>query len=138
MPSLDSQLLCIEPGQLTAAAWPCVRDMIRRAIERTGLGDFGLIERDVLSGRQLLWMAWNGETIEAAATTELGCLNDVKICFIRTCSGTNRKHWLHHIEQIEAYARAEGCAKMRITGRKGWEHELHGFRSKFAVMDKEL
>lgn len=134
----SANLLCIEPGQITAKVWPACKHLIARAIEKTGLGDFSELERDVLEGRQLLWLAWNGETIEAAATTQLVENDGFKVCCIRTCAGEEMSRWIHLVGQIEDYAKAEGCAKMRITGRKGWEHVLNGYCSKWAILEKGL
>lgn len=134
----SAELLCIEPGQLTAAVWPACRHLIERAILKTGLADFAKIERDVLEGRHLLWLVWNKETIEAAVTTELAIANGVKTCVIVACSGAQRERWLHLISQIEDYARAEDCSSLRIIGRRAWERELDGFRARYAIMDKDL
>lgn len=38
-------------------------------MEKGRLSDFAAVERDVLAERALLWLAWNGETIKAAAVT---------------------------------------------------------------------
>jgi hypothetical protein len=46
------------------------------------------------------------------------------------------KRWLPLIDGIETYARAEGCTRVRIFGRKGWL--LHGFEERHIIMDKEL
>lgn len=40
------------------------------------------------------------------------------------------KRWLPLIDQIEIYARAEGCRRVRIFGRKGWLRALEGFEQK--------
>lgn len=134
----SASLLCIEPGQHTAAVWPACRHMIERAILKTGLSDFALVEKDVLEGHQLLWLAWNGEAIEAAATTKLATANGVKVCILVACAGEARSRWLHLLQKIEAYARAEGCSSVRIVGRKGWARILNKYRPRFAIMEKEL
>jgi hypothetical protein len=48
------------------------------------------------------------------------------------------KRWLPLVDQIETYARAEGCRRVRIFGRKGWLHVPDGFEEKHLIMDKEL
>jgi hypothetical protein len=45
------------------------------------------------------------------------------------CGGSDMKRWLPLIDQIETYARAEGCRRVSIFGRKGWLH---------VIMNKEL
>jgi hypothetical protein len=46
--------------------------------------------------------------------------------------------WLPLISGIEAYAREEGCTRVRIFGRKGWLRALEGFRQMNVIADKEL
>ncbi len=73
--------------------WPHVRDKIRAAVERTELSSFADIEADVLSGMQLCWIAWDGNDILAAATTQLVKPYD-KVCVLTACSGYDRAQWL--------------------------------------------
>jgi hypothetical protein len=117
--------------------WPHVRDKIRAAIERTELSSFADIESDVLAGMQLVWLAWNGREIMAAATTQLVKPRD-KVCVLTSCSGYDRAQWLPLFAEVESYARAEGCTKMRIFGRKGWERVLDGYRVEHVVLEKAL
>ena len=92
--------------------------------------------RDGYSG--LLWMTWNGRTVESAAATILINSEIGKVCIITVCGGSDIRRWLPLIAQIETYARAEGCKRVRIYGRKGWLHVLDGFAEKHIIMDKEL
>lgn len=117
--------------------WPHVRDKIRAAVERTGLSSFDDIEADVLAGMQLVWIAWNGSEILAAATTQLVKPHD-KVCVLTACSGYDRDQWLPLFEQIEKYAENEGCSSMRIFGRKGWERVLTGYRAEHVILEKRL
>ena len=131
------RLLCVNPEQIRAI-WPLARPLIKRAIERTGLSDFAYLELDVVSGDQLLWLASDGETIEAAATTRLIMVCGRKICLLTACGGRNRKRWLPLLEDIEVYAKREGCAAMRISGRKGWKRVLGGYLARYVILEKEL
>lgn len=107
--------------------------MIRAAIERTGLSEFEDIEKQVLAGEQLLWLAWS-DRIEAAATTHLSR----DICTLTACSGHQRERWLPLFEAIEQYAKNEGAKAMRIYGRKGWERVLDGYRTEYVILEKGL
>jgi len=117
--------------------WPHVRDLIRAAVERTGLSSFADIEADVLTGNQLVWIAWDGKEILAAATTQLTKPLS-KVCTLTACSGYDREQWLPLFAQIEQYAANEGCTKMRIYGRKGWERVLDGYRVEHVILEKGL
>lgn len=129
-------LVCIDPARIDEM-WPHVRDKIRAAVERTGLCSFADIEADVLTGMQLVWIAWTGSEIMAAATTQLVKPFD-KVCVLTACSGYDRAQWLPLFRQIEEYAKAEGCMTMRIFGRKGWERVLDGYRVEHVVLEKAL
>jgi hypothetical protein len=131
-----ADLICIDPARIHEM-WPHVKDKIRAAVERTGLSSFADIESDVLAGMQLVWIAWDGKEILAAATTQLVKPLD-KVCVLTACSGYDRAQWLPLFEQIEKYAEAEGCMKMRIFGRPGWERVLDGYRREYVILEKRL
>jgi hypothetical protein len=131
------ELLCIDPDRVEAI-WPHAAPLLQSACRRTGLIAFADIEADILSGRSLLWIAWNGETIEAVAATVLINSEIGKVCIITACGGRGIARWLPLIGGIETYARDEGCARVRIYGRKGWRRLLEGFEQKHVIMDKEL
>ncbi|MBP1091951.1 hypothetical protein [Bradyrhizobium diazoefficiens] len=132
MPS-KAELICVDPDRIFDF-WRFARPLILAAIERTGLSEFASIENQVLSGEQLLWLAWDGSAILAAATTHL--TRDV--CTITACSGHDRKRWLPLIEQIENYAKAEGALRTRIIGRRGWERVLSAYRAQFVILEKDV
>jgi hypothetical protein len=135
MPS-SVELVCIDPARIDEM-WPHVRDKIRAAVERTGLSSFADIEADVLTGMQLVWIAWDGKEILAAATTQL-VKPLSKVCVVTACAGYDRERWLSLFAEIEKYAENEGCKSMRIFGRKGWERVLTGFRTEHVILEKKL
>jgi len=92
----------------------------------------------VLQGRALLWLAWDGEDVNAAAVTEIGVTEWRKVCNIVACAGADMKRWLDLLEPIEEFAKAEGCAAMRIMGRKGWTRVLKAYRPRRVILEKEL
>jgi len=136
MPS-SASLVCVDPKRINEI-WPYARELIKSAIERTGLSNFSDIETDVLRGDQLLWLAWNGKAIEAAATTHLVKINNKKLLILTACAGHDRSRWLPVREKIEAYAKAEGCKRIRLYGRKGWQRVLPDYRVEHIIMEKAL
>jgi hypothetical protein len=136
MPS-TAELVCVDPRRVHEI-WQLVRPLLKAACYRTKLNAFEDIAADILSGRSLLWMAWNGLTVESAAATVLINSEIGKVCIITVCGGSDMKRWVPLIDQIETYAKAEGCRRVRIYGRKGWLHVLDGYEEKHIIMDKEL
>ena len=136
MPS-TVELVCVDPKRVDEF-WPHVSPLLKAACQRTKLNAFADIEADILSGRSLLWMAWNGRAVESAAATILINSEIGKVCIITVCGGSDLERWLPLIDQIEGYAKAEGCKRLRIFGRKGWLCVLDGFEAKHVIMDKAL
>jgi hypothetical protein len=129
---MSVDLICVPPKEVSLV-WEYAGGMIRAAIEQTNLSDFADIEKDVLSGDQLLWLAVS-DHIEAAATTHLSR----NVCTLTACSGHQRERWLPLFKKIEKYAKDEGCTAMRIYGRPGWERVLDGYRREFVILEKAL
>jgi hypothetical protein len=125
-------------ASLVAGVWPHAGPLVKRAMDRTKLGNFEDVERDVLGGAQQLWLVWNGTEIKAAVVTRLVCINHERICIIVACGGRDRTEWLPLIAGIEQFARDEGCTAMRIIGRKGWQRILADYRATYVVMDRKL
>jgi hypothetical protein len=135
--SSSAELICVDP-QRVHEIWPHVSPLLAAACRRTGLNAFSEIESDILAGRSLLWGAWNGSAIEAAAATVLINSEIGKVCIITVCGGSRMKRWLSLLGQIEDYAKHEDCARIRIYGRKGWLRVLEGFQQRYVIIDKEL
>lgn len=135
--SCSARLVCIDPLR-THEIWPHVSPLLKAACRRTGLNAFSDIEADILAGRSLLWLAWNGHAAEAAAATVLINSEIGKVCVITVCGGSRMKRWLPLLGQIEDYARNEGCACVRIYGRKGWLRVLDGYEQEYVIIGKEL
>jgi hypothetical protein len=133
---LSAELVCVDPKRVHEI-WPHAKDKIRAACEATGLSAFEDIEYDVLSGDQLLWLAWNGKDILAAATTQL-VKPLSKVCVLTACAGYDRERWLPLFAKIEQYAKDEGCSSMRIFGRRGWERVLTGYKANYIILEKSL
>ena len=128
--------MCVDPERVREV-WSHVAPLLESAVSRTDLGRFDEIEHDVLSGRSLLWLAWSGQ-IEAVATTILAETDTAKVCVLTACGGKDMRRWLALLMTIESYARAEGCSRMRIFGRKGWQRMLPDYRTTNIVLERKL
>lgn len=129
-------LVCV-PHADVDKLWPQAGPLIRSAIERTGLSEFAGIEKEVLAGDQLLWLALS-DHIEAAATTHLIKTPGRPVLVVTACSGSQRERWLPLFAKIEKYAQDEGCKCVRIYGRKGWQRVLNGYRVEHVILEKDF
>jgi hypothetical protein len=140
--SRSVELICVPPDTVRKV-WPRVCDLICEAMRRGGLSGYQGVADLVLDGRALLWLAWDGQTVHAAAVTMLAATEWRKVCEIIACGGKGMRPpwgqgWLHLIEKIEDYARAEGCSAVRIVGRKGWQRMLTDYRARRVILEKEI
>lgn len=135
--SASVEAVCIDPEKIELF-WPHVEPLLRSAAVKTGLALFSDIEREIFAGRSLVWIAWNGSAIEAAASTSLKNTESGLVCLIVACGGDDMARWLPLLDRIEAYAKEEGCRCVRIIGRKGWERVLSGYESKHVILDKVI
>jgi hypothetical protein len=131
------ELICVDPLRVYEI-WPYVEPLLEHAMQRGGVSDFEELEQRVWRGQALLWIVWDGERILAAVVTTISIANDRKLCTIVACGGEQRTRWLHLLEQIEAYARDEGCAAMVIVGRCGWERELPQYKRRSVILERTL
>lgn len=118
--------------------WPLVADRIRSAVLRTDLSHSCDIERDLLEGDGLLWLACRGTEIDAAAATLLVRTDKHLVCLITACGGENMDRWFDLLEGIEEWAKAEGAALVRIYGRPGWARMLKSYRVSNVVLERIL
>ena len=130
-------LVCVDPARVDEV-WPHVAALIAAAMRRGGLGEVADVARGLHDGAALLWLAWDGKRIVAAAATELACVNGEKLCTILACGGAGFARFGHLIGGLERYARAEGCVRIRICGRKGWVRVLPDYAIRRVIIEKNL
>jgi hypothetical protein len=134
---MSAELCCVDPAQV-ARMWPHVAHLIRRAMQRGGMGRFADVERDVLSADAYLWVAIDAGAVLAAAVTQVTQDDDHRVCTIVACGGRDFARWGGLIAGLEDYARAESCRRIEIAGRPGWLRRLSGYRPVKIVIRKEL
>jgi hypothetical protein len=60
------------------------------------------------------------------------------VCVLTACGGDDMRRWLGLLGGIEDYAKAEGCSRVRIFGRKGWVRVLEHYRIRNVILEREL
>ena len=128
---------CVDPKH-AHMYWGAAAALIRKAMERGGMGDCADVEHDVRNGASLLWFAYEGTDILAAAVTQLNMIQGKRTCTIVACGGEGFEKFGHLRERLETYARAENCSAMRVNGRPGWARLLPDYRTKCVILEKAL
>ncbi len=133
---LEMHCICVDPAHVSKIL-PMVAQMLREAMEN-GSGDFADIEGPVLAGDRLLWLALDEERIWAAAVTGLHVEHEHKFAVIWACGGHEKHRWLALKDELEKFAKAEGCECIRVYGRRGWARELPDYRLIQITLEKRL
>lgn len=126
-------LICVDP-QKVDQVWPHVKSLVKRAVDR-GYSDFDQIERDVQNANALLWVAWDGFEILGAGITQITPNKD---CTIIAWGGRQMWKWIHLEQKVADYAKAEGCRRLLIIGRKGWQRMLPHYKPLCVTLERPL
>jgi hypothetical protein len=120
--------------------WPSVAAWIESAA-----GDSAYFKtQDVIEAIQnrsaQLWLCWENEKPEAVCVTQIENTSKGKHCAIWIMTGHDRTDWQDLIDDLEAWARREGCVMMRHEARPGWARILksRGYRMPHVILEKEL
>src|SRR5512139_4333773 len=115
------KLLRVDP-RWVAAVWPLFRDSFEKPIKKFGVSDFADIERDVLEGRDQLWVAYEDSVKGAVTTALVGDACEIVV-------GAGKIECLPLLEVIEQYGRKQNKRVMRVIGRKGWLRVLKHYKA---------
>jgi len=102
-----------------AAAWVRCRPLLEGAVRRFGEGSIVDAEREVAAGR-----AWFVPGENCAAVVQI--TKDANFWL----GGGDLAEMLRRCPDVESWAREQGCERMTLIGRKGWERVLRprGYR----------
>lgn len=132
--------LCVDPARIEEI-WPHVSAFIEEAFwHERGDDSAEIVLADLQAERALLWIVWDDDDkqIIAAATTKLLHVRGGLVCLITSCCGNDLHRWQQCILEIEIYAKAEGCSRVRIDGRLGWRRYFPDYRERWVVLEKTL
>lgn len=135
------QLLMI-PKEHVGRVLPMVIDKLHDVAQRSR-GRFtvpGMLE-NFGSGRWQMWIIWDASSEQPKAVFGTEIYRDVGemwICGVRFLSGDDSGQWLYLIDQLEAWARANGCARLDMLARKGWARKLPDYKMTHVLLEKDL
>jgi len=126
------------PPKAVPQFWGLAHDYIAEAIAKVPSEYTEEMLLDAcFTGNSQLWLVWSDECgCECAVITCV--LAHCRTCIIQACGGRKREHWLGCLDDIERWAKSQGCQRMRLFGRRGWRRVLPDYRVTRVIMDKEL
>lgn len=140
---MDIALVKVEPREILATlqAHPEISTLLAD-VERDTAGEVMAMPflTDAIQGKAQLWIVW-GDGVRAVFGTYL-YESGHKEMLARGlfCTGKEMGEWVHLIRDLEAWGRAEGCKRLKLLARRGWERALkeYGYRVTHVELSKEL
>jgi hypothetical protein len=136
-----TRLVEVEPER-AVEAWPLVRESFSNIAEssRGKLTADELLRLCAGGGVTLFIIVDDDASLLATVLTEFAQYPRKKVCRVIGCVGQDRDRWVHHLSEIESWARGHGCGSMQNIGRKGWLRDLKaaGYRCTHYLFEKEL
>ena len=134
-----SELLGIGTDQIDEY-WPYVKPFVDLAMRRSTTEITDQVYEALKGKSARLWLSVNDGTIQSVCIVQVSERPKNKICSIWICAGSNRKEWMQFIETIEAWAKSNGCTRMRHEARMGWARELkkYGYKTSHVIIEKGL
>jgi hypothetical protein len=107
--------------------WILVKDLIQKACDYSdGFADAEDFKKWLEQGTMQLWVAWDNEEkkVRCVCITEIKQYPKYKVCGCKITTGNSFKKWVNFMDFVMEWAKEEGCRKMEIHTRPGWERIL--------------
>lgn len=92
----------------------------------------------ILKGEMFLFLAIEGEKIVGATVCEIVAYPRMRALRVFLGGGTDMPSWVTPMDEAhQAFARARGCGRMEISGRRGWARAA-GYEEKGRSLVKGL
>jgi hypothetical protein len=123
--------------------WILVKDLIQKSCDRAGgFADADDVKQWLEQGTMQLWVAWDNEVkrVKCVCVTEIRQYPKYKVCDCRITTGESYRSWVNFMDNVVEFAKKEGCKKMEIFTRPGWERILKhkGFVKTHVQLEKQL
>lgn len=128
------------PSWQVEAIWPIAEPFVARSYRKASQTVPKTLLADLAEERRTLWLVISGDfTITGAGITAIYDLADGRMCKIEHFGGDDgRRGWIDQRAVIEQYARDQGCDRVMIEGRLGWQRVLTDYETTAVILEKRL
>ena len=120
--------------------WDYVKPFVDKAMERSTTETTPQVFVALKNKSARLWLSVKEGIIQSICIVQVTDRPKGRVCSIWICTGSNRKEWMQFHDTIEAWAKANGCVRMRHEARKGWAREMkkYGYQMSHVIIEKEI
>ena len=122
-------------------AWPLIEPLIQRVCDKFEDENTLTVLGCILKSEYICFVATDENNIpQAVATVEIVLRESRKCGKIIHVAGNGKQNWLHFLDDICEWCKAQGCIAVEGTGRVGWEKVLaeKGFKRTSTTIRKQL
>lgn len=121
-------VFCLSAEQ-TDSFWPEYGHHLERLERETGLVLARSVREDLRAAQKQLWGFQDGAVVTGIAVTQVYETPLGRACECYGAAGTEtaRGQIDQILSEIERWARAVGCTRMRVVGRRGWKRRLRTY-----------
>lgn len=136
-------MVCLQvPASDIERQWQHMLRLLAPAIERSnGRWTPDDVFNEAEAGRLQIWVLIEDQLLYGVGVTEIQSYPGLKCCSCLWLGGVDAYRWLHLLDDtVSAWAIDEGCSRMEIIGRKGWEKlgSQLGFKPSYVFFEKKL
>lgn len=127
-------VLCTVDADEIFLVWESVVQLIASVINHPRNDkDEGLVDvyDKLVDGAYQLWISERDDKVEAICITAIEQRPRKKIARIPYIAGVKHKNWIHFMDALIRWARANGCDEMEGYFRQGWLRVLRGSEWEF-------
>jgi len=118
--------------------WPHISQHIEKALEygwNTPEEVLTLIE----NAQAQCWLAVKGDRVLGVWVTRIEQSERGRYCLVWLTGGERVHEWLHLVgDEVEPWARENGCEELQLVGRKSWVRRLPEYKWTSVVLRKSL
>lgn len=126
------------PKETIPTLWPLIEKRLQPVIDRlNGRVTMASTFERLITGKWQCWTYWEGKECLAAITTLLSIEDSGdKTLEIVLASGDHREKWQHvAIETLKRFAKVEGCARVEMHARPGWQRIFPDFKQILVTLE---
>jgi len=137
---MPTELVNFNKGEVEKV-WPLAKELVQKACQTNGGFNAEHILEFLKEGTMQLWMAIDEDNkVICCCVTEIRQYPNFKVCDLRITTGEQFERWVDYMDNICEWAKSNGCKKMEVFARPGWERILKhkGFKKTHVQIEREL
>jgi len=136
---VEHQLVAIEPEEL-GSVWDLIEPFMFEVIDGcNGRHTMESLISEIMNRELALWAVVGASGPRALVGTQiLVASSGLRSLTIRFTVGKGLRAWIGLLDDLEDYARSQGCTRVQTYSRKGWAKHMPDYKLTHILLEKDL